>query len=425
MGGVDVRTGSLSRGVNTFTLDRLDAILKSENFSYEYKNNPDSRAYSAITYAPLEMKCEIDTDTFAYEHVEGGTRYFSDSTTKLRAEKFCQELYGHAHPISISVARLDAMFSKIFVFKFEPLEESRNIIERASDLLERMPAWPLELEDNLLDIPLAYRASSIADTASRDARLWEQLQATTYVSSTVLRAAMSAVMDPGCSASLRDMTNIIATLLEIVAQLASTASNSGTCWRLFVVRAFLWTSWQRCQMIYFHLQAASYLIDGSSDGKKGTLTLRGTLTSPGITIHEMSKQRASLEKPAYMCGWNFELLRINPVCIGADFRRFHQRYNATFGAFSARCLAGRSDACKGDSPKSCQRFQGMIIEDQSAHDWNCSRNCGRSIWDETSYRSLSGARAVLLTQVESQNIGTLQYCNASDQTLAISHVWSQ
>lgn len=425
MGNNDLRSGSLSRAIDTFTLDRLDAILKSERFSYDYRTNADARAYSAVSYAPPEQRCELDTSAFESEHVDGGIRYFSNRNAELRAVNFCQELYGHSAPVSISVTRLDAMFSTKFKFKFEPLEDSQTIIERASDLLERMPAWPLELDDTPADVPSEYRASTITGTASRDARLWEQLQATTYVSSNVLRAALAAVIDPRCLLSLLEMTNIIAALVEIVSQLASTAPDGGTSWRLFIVRAFLWTSWQRCQMIYFQMAATSSLVHGSSDGKLGTLTLRGTSPSPGITIHEMSMQRASLEKPAYMCGWNFELLRINPVCIGADFRRFHQRYNSAFGKYPARCLAEQLIACKGDSPESCRRFQGMAIEDQSAHDQSCFRNCRQLIWDEISYRNLSGARAVSLTQEESCFSDTLQYCNASDQTLAISHVWSQ
>lgn len=72
-------------------------------------------------------------------------------------------------------------------------------------------------------------------------------------------------------------------------------------------------------MIYYHLAATSFLVEGSHDGKKGGLTRRGTSPSSGITIYEMSKHQASLEKPAYMCGENFELLRTNPVCIGTDF----------------------------------------------------------------------------------------------------------
>ncbi len=64
----------------------------------------------------------------------------------------------------------------------------------------------------------------------------------------------------------------------------------------------------------------------------------------------------------------------------------------------------------------------MKITDQSAHDESCSRHCKRLFWNETSYRSVAGARAVKLVDDPPQ--GELTYCEASGETLAVSHVWS-
>lgn len=416
----------LSRGDDTFTLERLGALLESERFSYDYRTEPEARCYSNVSYGLPEIRCEIDTSFFDMERKDDGFRCFTDQDTKLRAVKFCQELLGNGTPESISVTRLDALFSTIVSFRFEPLHDSRSIVKRASDLLERMPARPVELPDIPLEVPPEYRASSISSTASTDASLWEKLQTTTYVSTNVLRAVLSAAMWPPCMLSLLDMTNIIATLLEIVSQLASEAYDISRSWSSFIVRAFLWTSWQRCQMIYFHLVAGYYVINGSPDDKILRLNMRGTFPSPGLTLDELSKQRASLQKSPYMCGWNFELLRTSPVCIGADFRRFHRLYNAAFVNHPARCLKGQLNSCRGNSRKSCRRFQGMAIEDQSAHNQTClGENCRRLIWDERSYRTIPGGRAVSITLTESHSCEALQYCSASDRTLAISHVWSQ
>ena len=153
--------------------------------------------------------------------------------------------------------------------------------------------------------------------------------------------------------------------------------------------------------------------------------LRGSLPSPAITLQEMSKRYATRDKSAYMCGWNLELLRNSPVCIGGDFRRFHQLYNAALGSCWARCFAGQPYSCTGESPRKCQRFYGMTIQDQSAHDQECSRGCETLIWDEESYRNLSGGRAVSPVHTEHSANLSIQYCSATDQTLAISHVWSQ
>ncbi|KAL6715506.1 hypothetical protein ACLMJK_006467 [Lecanora helva] len=219
----------------------------------------------------------------------------------------------------MSISRLDRMFSEIFKFKFEPSNESQRIVEQAAQLLERLPAIPLELPEIPVKVTLAYSASSVAFTGSSKNRLWGQLQATTFVASNVLRAALSAAIEPKCQLDLLDMTDIIAFLLEIVSQRSQKTANDAETWRAFIVRAFLWTSWQRCQMIYFHRAAADCLNSGSSDGKRAPLTIRGTLPSPGITIQEMSKQKASLQKAPNMCGWNFEVLRTNhTTCIPND-----------------------------------------------------------------------------------------------------------
>ena len=421
-----VHTKSLSRGKNTFTPERLASVLQNDRFSYQNRAYPDAQTDQDVVGGPTEIRYEIDTGHFQFEQMEdGGLRCYSHDQAKLRAMEFCRRLYGHDHPVSIAVADIDAAFSKIFRFKFEPLKESQTFVEQACNLLERVAAWPLELMDTPIAIPPEYYASSVVENARQDARPWEQLQTTTYVSSTVLRVALLAAMDQGIGNFPMDMINIIASLLEMVSRLSPTIKDASTLWRSFIVRAFLWTTWQRCQVIYFHLVASDVLMEGSSDGKKGELDLRGTLPSPDMTMHEMSRRRASSSKPSYMCSWNFELLRINPVCIGADFRRFFQLYNATFGNYSPRCLVGRSYACKGDSPRSCQRFYGMAIENQSAHDQSCLGGCRPLIWDEMSYRALSGARAACLMQCDSSADKSIQYCNASDQTLAISHVWSQ
>ena len=219
-----------------------------------------------------------------------------------------------------------------------------------------MPARPPKLIDVPTAIHLEYRVSSLASGARGHARLWEQLQVTTHVSNTVLRAALFAIMDSKTNASLMDTINIIATLLEICSRLTTTVMDAKALWRAFIVRAFLWTTWQRCQLIYFYINSTSTLLSGAPDGKRGNLALRGTMPSPGVTIQEMSRRCAISDKWAYMCGWNFELLRTDPVCIGADFRGFHQRYKAAFDNRSARCFGGQSYSCRGDSPQNCSAF---------------------------------------------------------------------
>ena len=62
----------------------------------------------------------------------------------------------------------------------------------------------------------------------------------------------------------------------------------------------------------------------------------------------------------------------------------------------------------------------MVIEDQSAHDKGCT-GCETLIWDAPSSRLIPGARAVSLANTAGNK---LSYQTASNETLAISHVWS-
>ena len=139
----------------------------------------------------------------------------------------------------------------------------------------------------------------------------------------------------------------------------------------------------------------------------------------------MSSLYAADGKAQYMCSWAFELLRTEPVCLGMDFRTFHQRYLQLWRNATARCKKGSPVPCAGNSPNNCWRFRGMMIKDQSAHNPGCGRRCRKLPWDESSYRTTSGARAV---SIESTRSGIrdsyLEYCSVSAKTLAISHVWS-
>jgi hypothetical protein len=151
--------------------------------------------------------------------------------------------------------------------------------------------------------------------------------------------------------------------------------------------------------------------------------LRPTFPAPKLSTQDMSDQLSAVGKARYMCTWAFELLRSEPLCVGMDFRLFHQRYSELFGGRSGRCSSSSVGSCDGKHPDHCQRYKGMKIKDQSAHDSTCIyQQCSRLTWNEASYRTVKGARAVSLSTRSSS--GHLSYCEASASTLAISHVWS-
>lgn len=408
----DITSESLSPGPTTFTLERIQSQLRKDTFQIAPNSSGEG--------IPSPFICE----GLEYSIEDGVHRYYTKMEQNGRREKLCRDLYEKVLDGKSHCPRLDDRFSKIVLCNFQ-LNGTENISDRTYNLLTRLPARPLELHD----VPPTLSPDYLIPSSSRNrysttiATLWHQLQVTSYVSTNVIRTALlSAIYHGRASHMLRNLVDTIADLLTTAGTLSLSADSELAKQRWFVVQVFLWTSWQRCTMIYFYSILAWYLESGFHDDDGPSLILRGMLLSPGISIQEISKNYASLKKPQYMCGWAFELLRSNPVCIGLDFRRFFLRYCLAFGDRPGRCILDHHSSCKGDEPDQCQRFKGMRIENQSAHDLVCQGDCKRLTWDEDSYRSVSGARAVAFEIDESRE--TLIYRRASADTLAISHVWS-
>ena len=287
--------------------------------------------------------------------------------------------------------------------------------------LNRLPRTPPELLGLPIGLPLDYFTSR---TVWKDplGPQWEDLKVALHLSINVIRVAICIVIYPWiATGKLSELINDIATLLDTASGKFAAAKTRTARHRWYLVRAFLWASWQRIVTIYFSSLMSHHLDAGVADDMASTkYHLQGFSPVPGISIQEMSRRYARQAKSHYMCGWAFELLRNNPVCIGMDFRRFHKHFSNAFDRFPSRCTPNMTISCEGNHPHACQRFVGMIIRDQSAHDEGCT-GCEKFIWDESSYRSTPGARAVSLEDMAENK---LRYRTASNKTLAISHVWS-
>ncbi len=411
-GQTDLTNESLLPGPTTFTLERIRSQLREDMFL-----NDPSLSGGGI---PSPFIC----DGLEYSFENGVHRSYTEAQQNEHRKNLCRDLYEQVVGCESHCARLDDRFSKIVLCNFQP-EETNNILERTHHLLIRLPARPVELHDvpPALNPDYCIPHSHEEGNSATAATLWHQLQVTAYVSANVIRTALLSVIYRGRSSHmLQNLVDTIADLLGTASTLSSSADSELARQKWFVVRAFLWTSWQRCTMIYFYSILQEYIRSGFNDHDGQSLILRGMLLSPDISIQEMSKNYAPLTKPQYMCGWAFELLRSDPICIGLDFRRFFLRYCMAFGDRPGRCIREHHSSCKGDESEKCQRFKGMRIENQSAHEVVCQGDCGRLTWNEKSYRSVSGARAVALEIDDVRE--RLIYRQKSADTLAISHVWS-
>jgi hypothetical protein len=143
--------------------------------------------------------------------------------------------------------------------------------------------------------------------------------------------------------------------------------------------------------------------------------------SAQIREQALRKEHAKSRTSNYLCRWAYELLKVDRASATQDFKRLHERFSALFQAKVARC--NDCQPCDGQSPTSCRRFKEAEVKDQSAHDIACldPEKCKMLIWDEGSYRKVVGARAVC---IDSTDIKLLRYREASNRTIAISHIWS-
>ena len=300
-------------------------------------------------------------------------------------------------------------------------------------MLARLPARPPNVLKSLSPDDLNVTAldeylvpsvheSSTSTYASHSC--WDDLAVVAAVDTTVLRTALDVAhytlcqkAGPMCSGP--KFVNAVAGLLKLAFQLSAQSMTIDAKRKWVVVKAFLWTVWQRSLMLHFWRKMEDHLRLGYDYSNRG-MEIRGLAPIPEIFAQRFSQHLEDQNMAQYMCSWAFELLRNDRACITTDLRRFHWCYKALFGGRPPRCQDGQQQ-CGGGSPENCQRFKGAVVLDQSAHNSICNKSCGRLFWDRTSFINVSGAKAVCLTATDDEQ---LRYRKTSGKTLAISHVWS-
>lgn len=184
---------------------------------------------------------------------------------------------------------------------------------------------------------------------------------------------------------------------------------------LYIVKAFLWSAWQRSVMLLFYYVVGVQLWQGPSSAWSGLLSVHGLYRLSELQVDDYRGEGAP-----YLCNWAFELLRTSRTSLALDFRRLISRFDDHFHGLKGRCIVGSEESCAGESPETCQRFTDSEAKSQSIHAGQCVGNCSKLSWDEGSYRRCINPRAVRIEE----NATVLCYGKASDQTMAISHVWS-
>jgi hypothetical protein len=259
-------------------------------------------------------------------------------------------------------------------------------------------------------------------TADARSDHWTELLVSHFVDCTVLRLAIFlAALNPdkpfGGPGMTEAVLNAKIELLRTSLQLSSEQGHTDSRW--LIVCAFLWTSWQR--FLLLHLW---FYMDNNRGGfsyeSYGSSRLRGLRTIPVILHLRRKQQLEELHMTPYLCGWAYRTLQNDRACLGMDLRRFHEVYHSCFGKRHAMCNLGLMQ-CDGSSSYACLRFKDTVVTNQSVHSSVCGGRCKKLFWDRCSFTSVSGPKAV---HVGSTGGSTIKYCEATEKTLTVSHVWS-
>jgi hypothetical protein len=428
--------GPTSNGL--VTLDMIQNVLQNEL-------RPKRQD---VTLPPFA--CE---EFYAAKRVGNRFKYYSAEERKQIIEGKCQQLFEATADPEDHLRGLDQSFAALIECNF--VIESKDlkvIIAQAHGVLARLPPRPITLPDLPATLPGGFCITAAPGSADHGttSTVWDDLLVVSTLNSNIIRSVLLAIIyGYGYVSLLRDVINSTGEMLEACTILTRHCAQEKDLQRWFVVRAFLWTSWQRSFTVlaYFRMGINLKLGYNHDDGKDNSIL--GFCPAPNITIQDLTDELSLEGRAKAMCTWAFKLLTSEPACFGLDFRHFHYRYSQIVREKAPRCNLDSDEPCDGQHSDSCRRFKGLKVVSQSAHDRMCTWQdelnetigarasffaaiCCRKprnrqelklIWDEKSYRSVNGARAVSLAETDPEN-GPIKFCKASHKTLAISHVWS-
>lgn len=378
---------------------------------------------------PIEgqrLECTLEWDEFytTYKYIDGESRlrYYTHHERVGLIKDFCDRLFKAAAESSSCAEALEDISRELLKRQWRP--EALSLTQLANEvenLIRRLPDPPIELPGPLRELDPGYFNGS--------PRTWALLKVVTHLHGNLVCFIAYQILTMGKPGSID--YNVQHSLIHVGELIhhcssrfaASKRKSDQAIW--YIVRAFLWSFWQRLRMMYAFFLLVGYVRNGFEDSPSGYKWVPNFLVAPNLSLRALTETTAIRQKPPNLCGWAFELLLGDPECLGLDFGVLFRRYQDVFGATKPRCIQASESACDGRYWKRCLRFYRPETLHQSMHDQNQPHDIHDEVkiaWDEESYRNVKdAARAV---DICSEYSDRLIYRAASNQNMAISHVWS-
>jgi hypothetical protein len=233
---------STSQSQDSLSLERIRNVLQDCYSKSNYPSRcPDFDCLGTARCAQGNLDAE--------GNLEAGAR-------QRLAVKWCKEYYSIVLEPQNHLFRIDAALSRILPCGLPKLQDEDVFVERAFNLLSRLPPEPVELLDTRMknsyqSLPQHYL---LPGTLSP---MWKNLRVVAFMSTSCIRFALGIVMAPGKLAAEGDLgtqpmqlfLDTIMELLETVLELSKETISTTNSQTWFVVRAFLWNTWQRGMML--------------------------------------------------------------------------------------------------------------------------------------------------------------------------------
>ncbi|KAK8080928.1 hypothetical protein PG997_008746 [Apiospora hydei] len=354
--------------------------------------------------------------------------YYSQERRGAMLQKMCVDLAKAASDPAQHFQQMEGIFAELLSCQWRPKDLSEDrIVQQVHSILQRLPDAPAKLPGDPKRLAPEYFTG--------DDKLWENLRAVSGPQKNLVRIVIYYIISTQ-EGGYVDLT--LQKVLNHVGELINTCNMNrkrSVKFRpriprisrksFYIAGAYLWAFWQRARTLFAYIRLCLDVRGGVRHGMEKLYWVQDFSVSRKVSLRTLTDNVALSGKPPNMCGWMLELLRGDPKCLGLDFSILHSRFRNAFNDEPARCRDDSSEGCLGKHWRQCRMFyRKNVLPDQTMHDDTEPHTHDQEykvVWDEASYRSLSGPRAVSINDADKSR---LRYCQATERTMAISHVWS-
>ncbi|KAK8052466.1 HET domain protein [Apiospora rasikravindrae] len=354
--------------------------------------------------------------------------YYSQEKREAMLQKTCVDLAKAAGDPAQHFQQMEDIFAALLSCQWRPKDLSEDqIVQQVDSILQRLPDAPAKLPGDPNNLAPEYFTGND--------KLWESLRVVSRPQKNFVRIVIYYIISTQeggyVDLTLQEVLNHVGELIHtctmnrkpsVNLRLRSSRKSRKS---FYLAGAYLWAFWQRARTLFAYIRLRLDLRGGVRHGMEKLYWVQDFSVSRKVSLRTLTDNVALSGKPPNMCGWMLELLRGDPKCLGLDFSVLHSRFRNASKDEPARCRDDSPEGCLGKHWRQCGMFyRKNALPDQTMHDDaepHTHVQEHRVVWDEASYRSISGPRAV---SISSSDEIRLRYCQATERTMAISHVWS-